>query len=130
MKPDLVEVIIRPRHRLWHGGAVHLPGSRLSLPDDADLDALYVSGVIAHATPDEVAAIEDAVTRRLPAAGYGPLGDDPKAAVAPGAARLRGQDRAAEKVARRRIPRSALLNEGRSVSRLVGGRPRPASAVP
>jgi hypothetical protein len=59
---DLVEVIVRPRRSLWHGGAVHLPGDVIALPaDDADVFASRL--VVRYASPSAIEDVRAAIAR-------------------------------------------------------------------
>lgn len=65
MNPDdLVEVIVRPRRRLWHRGRTHLPGARLFVTED-EYGAL-VGRAVRLATDDAVAAVAEAIARGYP----------------------------------------------------------------
>jgi len=66
---QLVEVIVRPRCRLWRGGAVHLPGARLNVTDDEYM-ALASRRVVSLASDENVAAIGEAIAKGLPIPGY------------------------------------------------------------
>lgn len=66
---QLVEVIVRPRRVLWHGGGVHYPGARVRVTED-EYAALTARRIVSIATDENASAIDDAVARRLPIPGY------------------------------------------------------------
>jgi hypothetical protein len=65
----VTEAIVCPRRVLWHAGGVHLPGVCLTLADE-DFDALRADGIVAVATPENVAAVVAAIEQGLPVPGY------------------------------------------------------------
>jgi hypothetical protein len=71
----VTEAIVCPRRVLWHAGAVHLSGARLTLADE-DFDALHTDGIVALATPENVAAVVEAIEQGLPVPDYVAAGPD------------------------------------------------------
>jgi hypothetical protein len=69
MKPDLIEVIVRPRCRLRHGGAVYVAGSFLKVTDE-EWFALSARRVVVTATEETATAVADAIAKGLPIPGY------------------------------------------------------------
>lgn len=67
---NLVAVIVRPRRVLYgRGGAVHYPGEVLNVTED-DYAPLSARRVVSLASPENVAAIRDAIAKALPTPGY------------------------------------------------------------
>jgi hypothetical protein len=108
--PTDVEVIVLPRRRLIWRGRTYYPGEALRV-SEGELDSFYRATPwdrpVIEATPETAAAIEDAIRRRLPAAGYCVIDDDPDAVVVPSSARARGDSREAAKPPRRTLRPSA-----------------------
>jgi hypothetical protein len=67
--PDSVEVIVGLGVASGAPGPVHLPGTRLKVTDD-EYAAFSRRRVASLASPENVAAIDDAIAKRLPIAGY------------------------------------------------------------
>jgi hypothetical protein len=59
------------RRDVWYGEGVYSPGARLAVAED-EVDALLAQRVVRIATPENAAAIDEAIDKGLPIPGLPP----------------------------------------------------------